>query len=628
MVYSHKKDSTVKQLDEVVITATRYPVKQSQTGKVIIVINHDELDKSTGKTLGQILNEQAGVTVNGALNNAGTNQGIYIRGAASGRTLVTIDGIPLNDPSLIDNEFDINLIPVENIERIEICKGAQSTLYGSDAIAGVINIITIKPDIKTPLNLKASIAGGNYGTYKGSAQLYGKLANQIIYNIRYSRTGTGGFSAAYDSTGKGHFNKDGYYGDILASNIAWNAGSQLTLKSFVQYSHYKTDVDQSAFTDAKDYTNTSKNLMLGGGFVYKLAGTAINGNYLYNTSTRNLLEDSTYGQTYYSDNYFGKTQYAEIFANTNLGYGFTLLNGADYRYASMNENGLSGNYPLGFKDTSLSQTSMYSSLFYAGKSGLNAELGGRLNTHSRYGSNYTYTFNPSFLITKNWKVYASIASGFKAPSLYQLYSSYTGNPGLQPEKSVSCEAGLQFNNAMLNARITYFHRKIDQGLDYNYFTNRYFNYNNETDQGIEWENKIEINKIISVSANYTWLKSKEQLQSRISYHDTAYDYALRRPEHTANLTLGIHPTKDIYISISGHYESKRYDIGGYDANFKSLPDVALESFFIMNAYAEYKPAKMLKFFVDAKNITNKKFFTINGYNSIPAMFIAGATINL
>ena len=109
---------TTRTLDEVVVTATKYPVKQSQTGKVITVINREQLDRSSGKTLGQLLTEQAGITINGAFNHPGSTQVIYMRGASSGRTLVTIDGVPVNDPSLINNEFDINLIPTYHIEQI------------------------------------------------------------------------------------------------------------------------------------------------------------------------------------------------------------------------------------------------------------------------------------------------------------------------------------------------------------------------------------------------------------------------------------------------------------------------------------------------------------------------------
>ncbi|HTR28871.1 MAG TPA: TonB-dependent receptor plug domain-containing protein, partial [Puia sp.] len=193
-------DSTVKKLDEVVVTATKYPVKQSQTGKVVIVIPHEEIEKSIGKPLGELLSEQAGVTVSGALNDPGTNQSIFIRGAGSGRALLLIDGMPVNDPTALDNSFDINRIPVTTIERIEISKGAQSTLYGSDAIAGVINIITIKPDIKTPVAGKASLSAGNYGTYNGNAQWYGKLAGRLTYNIRYNHDHSTGFPTARDSS--------------------------------------------------------------------------------------------------------------------------------------------------------------------------------------------------------------------------------------------------------------------------------------------------------------------------------------------------------------------------------------------------------------------------------------------
>ena len=626
-------DTTRRSLDQVVVTATKYPVKQSQTGKVVTIVTHEELEKSAGKPLGEVLGEQAGITVSGSLNNAGTNQSIFIRGAGSGRTLVLVDGIPVNDPTQTDNSFDINLFPVSMIERIEISRGAQSTLYGSDAIAGVVNIITMKQSdlLCKAFNGKASFSGGTYGTYNGNAQVYGRVAQNLIYNVRYNRDHTDGFSSAYDSTahlnlpGHARFDHDGDRGDLVAANVAWNPVHPLTIKGFLQYSHYTIDLDAGPFTDAQSYTTASKSLLAGGGFVYKLQNTTINGNYLYSTSDRHLQEDSVMGQSYYSDRYFGKSQFAEIYANTRLGYGFTLLNGADYRFNSMNEGGISGTYPLTFKDTSVSQNSMYSSLLYTGDIGLSVELGGRLNTDSRFGSNYTYTFNPAWLIDKNWKLYGSVASAFKAPTLYQLYSAY-GDPGLQPEKSTSYEGGLQYNDKRLNLRATYFHRRTRDGIDFNFFTYKYFNYNVEQGQGIEWEGTFKLNNMVSLSANYTWLKMREQAQSHVSYNDTTYSYALRVPEHTVNLTLGLRPVRSLYVGITGHYESKRYDIGGFDANFNPLPDATLDPFFILNVYAEYKLCKRFKLFVNGRNITDKKFFTIYGYNSIPAMWTGGATV--
>src|SRR5687768_15873954 len=168
-----QQDSS-KSLDPVILTATKLPQKQSSTGKVISVISKEQIEKNSGRTVGQLLNEQAGLTINGALNNLGSVQTVFMRGASSGRTLVLMDGIPVNDPSMLNNEFDLNLLSLNNIERIEICRGAQSTLYGSDAVAGVINIITTKSDATKPFNVKATISAGNYNTYKGNAQLYGK----------------------------------------------------------------------------------------------------------------------------------------------------------------------------------------------------------------------------------------------------------------------------------------------------------------------------------------------------------------------------------------------------------------------------------------------------------------------
>jgi vitamin B12 transporter len=626
--FAQSTDTTGKQLDEVVVTATKYPIKQSQTGKVVIVIPHDVLEKSTGKPLGELLSEQAGITVNGSLNDPGTNQSIFIRGAGSGRTLLLIDGVPVNDPTILDNSYDISLIPVSMIERIEISKGAQSTLYGSDAIAGVINIITVKPDIKTPISGKASFSGGNYGTYNGNAQLYGRLGDELTWSIRYNHDHSTGFPTAHDSSHTPSavpFTNDGFHGDNVAANLAWNPVSPLTVKGFLHYSNYTTGIDAGAFTPAVNYTNANKSLLTGAGFTYKLAATTITGNYMYSTANPHLREDSVYGQSYYTDVYHGATQFAEIFASSNLGYGFTLLNGADYRYASMNESGEYGGYPIAFKDTSISQNSLYSSLLYNGGSGLRVELGGRLNTDSRNGSNYTYTFNPAWLIGGNWKVYASVASAFKAPTLYQLYSPY-GDPTLLPERSSTWEAGVQFSNATFDTRATWFHRKTHDGIDYNYFTMLYYNYDQEEGNGIEWEGTVKIGRIWSLSANYTWLKMRETTQSHETYADTTYSYALRVPEHTANFTLGARPCQRLFVSLSGHYESKRYDVGGYDASFNPLPDVKLDPFFILNAYAEYRACGWLKVFAEGRNMLNKKFYTIYGYNSIPAMFTAGATV--
>src|SRR5205814_1295066 len=115
---------------------------------VLTVITRQQLERSGGKDLSQVLSEQAGIYIGGANSNPGKDKSIYLRGARVDHTLITIDGVPVYDPSGIGANFDIRNLSIDNIERIEVLKGSQSTLYGSDAIAGVINIITRKASSK------------------------------------------------------------------------------------------------------------------------------------------------------------------------------------------------------------------------------------------------------------------------------------------------------------------------------------------------------------------------------------------------------------------------------------------------------------------------------------------------
>ena len=137
-------------LDEVVVTATKSPKKLSETGKVIKVITKEQIERSGGKDLSQLLNEQVGITVNGATSNPGKDKSLYLLGATDKYTLILLDGIPLNEPAGVGGSFDLRLLSLNNIERIEILQGSQSTLYGSNAVAGVVNIISKKPVNKQP----------------------------------------------------------------------------------------------------------------------------------------------------------------------------------------------------------------------------------------------------------------------------------------------------------------------------------------------------------------------------------------------------------------------------------------------------------------------------------------------
>ena len=625
------QDTTGKLLDEAVVTANKFEQKQSQTGKVVSVITKEQLERSNGKTIAQILNEQAGITINGAYNAQGSVQTVFMRGASSGRTLILLDGIPVNDPSMINNEFDLNLFSINDVERIEICKGAQSTLYGSDAIAGAINIITIKKDVTKPFNVKATTGFGNKNTVRNNIQLYGKAGN-LTYSTRFAKLSTNGFSAAYDSTGVKDYDNDGYDGNVINAGLQYQIIPSLLVKAFILHSQYKADIDAAGFADEKDYKINNNNLSSGAGLVFKRGIINITGNYQYGELNRKYKNDSLFirpfGIKFESNKYGGRTQYAELFGNITAAKWLTVLAGFDYRWGNMNQQYYSlssfGPYSSSFKDTSLNQKSFYTSLLInVLKNKLNVEIGGRTNKHSRYGSNSTYTVNPSFNINKNWRVFGSIASGFKAPSIFQVYDAFSGNIDLKSEKSTNYEMGVQQNHSTINSRVVFFHREIKNGIDYNYTTFKYFNFVKQTVNGLEVELAATPTKNLSITANYTFITGNEQTQSRKNFRDTTYNHLLRRPKHTINLNIGYQFSKTLFANVSFKSISSRFDVGGYRKD-----DVLLGNYSILNAYAEYKWKSNVKFFVDLQNITGKKFFDIRGYNALPFMINGGITFQL
>ena len=197
-----------------------------------------------------------------------------------------------------------------------------------------------------------------------------------------------------------------------------------------------------------------------------------------------------------------------------------------------------------------------------------------------------------------------------------------GNPNLLAEKSVNYELGLQQQLKKISNRIVLFNRNITDGIDYNNISFKYFNFIQQIVTGVEYEVSVQPTSNLSITGNYTFLTSEENTQSRVNFKDTTYTYLLRRPKHNININVSYQFSPSFYVSVSGKYVSNRNDVGGY-----KKADIELDGYFLMNAYVEYEMKKYFKFFADAQNITNKKFFDIRGYNAIPTMLQAGVRFN-
>lgn len=636
--WSQAQTDSSAALDEIVVTANRIPQKQINTGKVMNIITRADIERSGFLTIGELLGRQAGITIIGANNAPGANNDIYVRGSGTGNTLILIDGQPAYDVSTIRSTFDVNFIPLGQIERIEILKGGHSTIYGSDAVAGVINIIT-QQQVQKKIIAAVHVAQGSYGTNTVDFLVAGKT-KKLVYRAQYLRYRATGFSAAADTTGSKNFDKDGMKQEMVAAQIgsastdnwSWKAGTRLT--------QFNNDLDETRFTDSKDFTVENKNLQWYAGLTKKWKSGSLNANYSLNNSVRNYTDDSldvTGFAKFIRADYEGRSSFVELYGNIKLAEGWQLFAGADYRWQNTDQRYLSvsnfGKYEtqLNADSAKIELSSLTTSMVYNSKTGINLETGVRFNVHSLYGRNLTYTFNPSYVVNNWLKVAFNLYSAFKAPTLYQLYDGFSGARNLEPETSITSELSLALMGIKhFSARATAFHRRIKNGIDYNYADYSYFNNLSQVDRGIELEAAYKTDRL-QVSANYTFLKGQVTTTNFVydpsswSYKaegDTSYSHLFRVPSHSLNANIGWQAHTRWYVSVSQRFAGKRFE-----PIFGGAP-VAMKPYQTTDLFVQYNPIKNMRLYLGLRNLFDAQYQEVWGYNTRGANYTMGLRYGL
>lgn len=605
-------------LDEVVITANKYPNKTSLTGKVVTVITREQLDRSGGKDLSQILTEQAGVYIGGANSNAGKDKSLYLRGADVRHTLITIDGVPVYDPSGIGSNFDIRNLAIDNIERVEILKGSQSTLYGSDAIAGVINIITKKTGTK-PFGANGLLSYGSNKSLRANAGVNGK-SSVVDYNLSYSLYDTEGINEAISNATNA--DKDGYKQNSVQAGLGLQVTKNVRLQPYFRYNKVEGDIDQGAFTDELDFTYTQKSYQAGIRNEFSFGKTKLNLLYNYNHIDRLYVDDSVKSRngfdTYSRGSYKGGEHFIDAYITTPVGSTSSKLTaGIDFRTSNTDQEYsyigfFSGATKYSPDSLHHNQVGVYAALNINAKSGFNLELGNRLNIHSAYGSNYVFNINPSYLLNNKFKLFANLSSGFRTPSLYQLFAEY-GNRDLKPESSLSTEAGIQYFSPgnKINSRLTVFHRYVKNV--HIFFLSQYINQDKQKDHGGEFELAVKPAKNISLRAFYSFVDGK--VTTKKNGKDSTYFNLIRRPKHSVGLNAGINATDKFFVSANLSWFGKRKDAYFDNTTFQTV-NVTLGSYLLLDIYAEYALYKnKLKVFADLRNVADNIYNETAGFNT-------------
>jgi vitamin B12 transporter len=621
-------DSANNKLSEVVVTATKFPTKTSMTGKVVTVITKDQLEKSAGKDLSQILTEQVGIQINGANSNASANKSIYVRGAGIEYTLITIDGVPVYDPSGIGGNFDIRNLSIDLIERVEILKGSQSTLYGSDAMAGVINIITKKTSTNKAIQINGLASYGTFNNMRGNLNLQGKQ-NKLDYNFGYSYNKTDGISEAEATNG----DKDAYKQESFQANLGYAVTDKISFKPFLRYNWVKSDYDAGAFSDDANSMFTNKSFGTGAKTELNFNKLKVNAIYSFNKIERHAQNDSTplLDPNYSKLHFEGSEHFADVYGKVILNKNFELTLGVDYRSSTTELMSNFSGWKSVLQGDSVKQNQIagYAALNF-NKNNCNIEAGARYNHHNVYGSNWVFNFNPSYMATEDIKIFTNISSAYRTPSLYQLYSEY-GNKALKPEVALTTEVGFThyFDNKKLKLQSVLFNRRIKDAMFFFFnpatFEAQYINQDEQNDWGVEFEMQYQICDNFSVKTFYTYTEgtrtSKDASGKEVIDFKTAL---LRRPAHIVGINLAYQITPKLFVSSNLQWFGQRKDI-----DFRTFPSTTatIGSYALVDIYTEYKAAKYASIFINARNIGNTNYTEVLGYNTLGFNMYGGVRFN-
>lgn len=632
--YAQEQDSTkVNSLKEVVISDTKFAQSKEKSGKVIEVISAKDLEKKSGQSLATVLSQVTGVEINGNQSANGKNLGYYIRGGKNRQVLILIDGIPVTDASGISLEYDLRLLPVEQVESIEVMKGAASTLYGTGAATGVINI-TLKKATKKEIEGNAYINIGSNNTsdnkkYNGQDFNQGISVNgnykKVNYFTGFNSTETGNISQIASPDEAIKYEDDRFSRQNAIAKFGFKATERLTLDFFGNYDKLKNGYDftfdNTGFNDTDINTTTSEQVRFGFSPKFKYN----KGEFVLNSGFTKIARDYSEYNNYTAATDYSLYESRSVVVDAVNKYSFSnefaVIVGVNYQFNDMLSETPYGN--IDNKVTKFNILDGYTTFVYNLDFGLNINTGIRLNNHSAYGNNFVANFNPSFNFKTSFplKLVASYSTAYITPSLYQLYSEY-GNADLTPEKNTTLEAGFetQLLDKKLKLDAVAFYRDQTNSFDFFFDNNTFEAYYINIDgtnkaKGVETEVTFDITAKFRVNANYTF---------------TQVDKALDRliPKHKANAGLDFQPTPRTLFNVNYQYFDARND-AFFDVNTFGTAFVKLDSYQLVNALAKYELIKgRMTIFGSVTNILNEEFVENIGYSTRGRNFKLGLNIVL
>ncbi|WP_313577192.1 TonB-dependent receptor domain-containing protein [Brevundimonas sp.] len=596
-------------VEDVVVTANRSAQPIERVGASVTVLTQAAIEARQTPAVVELLAQTPGVsfTRNGGV---GTSTGVNIRGAESQHTVVLIDGVKLNDPSSTQGGFNFGNLLVGDTARIEVLRGAQSTLWGSQAIGGVVNIVTAEPTeaLQGSLDAEAGARGTTY--FRGGI---GGANDRLSWRLAASRYDTDGFSAF----AKG-MEDDGYTNTGLSGRLNVKVTDAVSLDLRSVWSSGRNDFD--AFNgDSREYGKTQE-LVAYAGLNFDLLDGRFRNRIGYahtDTDRRNFNPDNKVQTlTFDAEGQNRRWEYQGAFAFTEA---LNATFGLEHEKSEMKTRSpgdWTPNPAFGRGEAELN--SAYGQVQWTVLDGLTLTGGLRYDDHAQYGDNLLGQVAAAWALNEgDTVVRASWGQGFRAPGLYELYSEY-GNLNLQPEEFDSWEIGVEqrlFDRAVVSA--TYFNRQADNEIRYNGCSTPstdplctvngagrwgyYRNVQKTEAQGVELVGRVDVTERLNVSANYTWTDAKSASGATDGKRLT------RRPEHMANLAADYAFAFGLKTGVAVRYVGETFN---NDTN-----TVKVDAYTLVDLRASYPINDTLEVYGRIENAFDEDYQTVLNYGA-------------
>ena len=621
------QEKKAEQLEEIVISATKFELKKENTGKVIYKISQKDIQRNAGKSVIELLNNVLGVEIRGVNSNSGEPRSTYIRGGRSRQALVLIDGVPLSDPTGIEQSYDLRLLSLNQIESIEILKGASSTLSGSGAGTGVINIILKKASKNTVSGVYEVSLGTNSTSKNSTPSLNDKNQNISIngtldkfkYNAFFNITGTSGFSSA-KSTLTIPFEEDTYTSNNGFLKLGYEFNTQFRIETFLNYDAFDYTFDAGAFNDSDINLGNQEQFRIGirPQLKYKKGEVFLNAS--INSLDRSFESFNSFSGGTNVFFYKGTSVNLDLVNKYEFTKNFQLITGINYQ---KHENESISDF--GNIDSDLANFNVvdpYVSAVFVTDLGLSINAGGRLNIHSNYGNNFVYDTNLAFGIVKNetinLKLISSYSTAFIAPSLYQLFSDY-GATNLAPETNRTFEFGFESKLGQQWALSAVYYNRVEE--------NKVIFLNLPTPPYGIYANALETIDVSGIEADVTFTISKE-LITTVGYafvnKTSDIDYI---PKNKLTASFVANPIKNLAISTMFKNVGERSLFDAFGSFGEAGKDVILPSYSLLDMNVNYKvlEGKVL-FFGSITNLLNEDYEETIGFNTRGRNFKMGIRI--